>query len=96
MCQVESLEELDLLDRDKFTDAGLVDIGRLKNLRVLVLGGTKFTPAALAPLVGLPFLEYFSYNYPENTREAAQIISRLKHLKVLFASGSKFSDEDIQ
>jgi hypothetical protein len=95
LCQITSLKDLDL-DIENFSDAGLVDVGKLKNLRVLKIGGSKFTPAALEALVELPDFQELHYYSTRNTDVAAKTMSRLVHLKVLDISRSDFSDADIQ
>ena len=77
----------------KLSDAALVHVGKLSNLRQLTLAGNHITDAGLARLTGLAHLEYLDLRETLVTDAGLEPLKRLKRLKTLRAAKTRITPE---
>ena len=94
---LDLLPELESLDLGgtKITDAGMVHLTGLKNLRDLVLWDTEITDAGLDQLKGLKRLEILNLNGTKVTSSGIIRLKELKNLRGLELSETKIGDADL-
>lgn len=86
------LENLNLRD-DGITNAGLVNLKRLKNLAVLKLGGNQsITDAGLANLSELTNLDSLELRYTSVNGSGLNALKNLRYLRSLFLTGTPTND----
>ncbi|MCB1061447.1 MAG: hypothetical protein KDN20_00840 [Verrucomicrobiae bacterium] len=81
------------LARTQVSDAGLMNLGGMKNLNRLHLENTKITDAGLDHLKGLANLEYLNLYGTAVTDAGIQKLAGLKNLKKLFIWQTKVTDD---
>jgi hypothetical protein len=93
---VPGLEELWLHGCKNITDAGMVHVGKLKQLRYLDLGATKIGDAGLAHLSELSNLEHLElYYYTKITNSGLAHLAGLNKLTYLRLSFTKIGDRGL-
>ena len=93
---VPDLKELHMHGCRKITDAGLLHVGNLKQLRYLDIAATKIGDAGLAHLCGLSNLEHLDlYSYTKITNAGLVHLAALKKLKYLRLSFTKIGDRGL-
>ena len=81
----------------RITGLGLAKLTKLKNLRVLDLGGAQLTPGGLKALKQFPKLERLSiWNCPMLDDSAAEVLAALPELKILDISYTAIGDAGLQ
>ena len=71
-----SLENLDLEENARITDAGLVHLRKLTNLKVLALNATGITDAGLKHLIGLNCLSYLDLSNTQASRNGIRELQK--------------------
>jgi hypothetical protein len=80
----------------QITDVGMKDIGRLKKLRWLYLGGNhEVTDAGLKELGGLADLQMLYLNMTQVSDKGLQELAGLNHLRFLAVGGSQVTDSGV-
>jgi hypothetical protein len=84
------------LQETKTTDADLVNLAALADLRELSLHRTQLTSAGLARLSGLTKLEQLFLSDTQTDDRGLTALSSLRDLKVLGLSGTRVTDQGLQ
>jgi hypothetical protein len=105
LSRISSLEALEIHDAP-ITDAGLVHLGKLPQLKSLALGKAQtFSPVGnrltitgegIASLAGLPSLIEMEIHSAELTGDGLKHLAPLRHLKRLRLKGGSFTDNDLR
>jgi hypothetical protein len=90
------LEELHVMFAKGINDAGLKEIAKLKNLKVLVLPQGKFTDAGAKVLASLTNLEEFGVSFGVEDETFAGVLKGMKKLRKLDVSNSRIGDESMK
>jgi len=87
--QMTGLEELIIFPAREITDDGVAHLGKLRNLRIILLSQAKLTDAGLRTLGSLPNLEEIMVDGQGFSDEGLTALRGLAHLKVLSLGGGQ-------